>query len=209
MNKKCNRCNWEIAPLNLTEKQRLEIWSLLNQDLKLFAIQELRQSLKINLTDAKGIVLHLNKEFGKCIRCNFEDLKEEKMECPKCKSFNYNLKIYSSFNQEFCSHLAWELDFDELDNERVKGFWCDGVDHIPSDIKSLFKANFEKNKVIRTNAWIGKDGQDIYQMEISFGEISIRNYLQNKSLIDCIPQNNFKDWIEINPNSKTIKAKLK
>jgi hypothetical protein len=153
---------------------------LLNQDLKLLAIQELRHSLKINLTDAKGIALHLHKEFGKYIRCDFEDLKEENIKCPKCKAFNYNLKIQPVFNQEFCSHLAWKLNFDNLDDESVKGFWCDGVDHIPSDIQSLFKANFEKNKVISTNAWIGKDGQDIYQMEISFGEISIRNYLQKK-----------------------------
>lgn len=208
MNKKCKRCNWEIAQLNLTEEQRLEIRSLLNQDLKMFAIQQLNQNLRISLTEAKGIILHLHKGFGKCIQCNFDDLKEENTECPKCKAFNYNLKIQTPFNEEFCTHLERKLDFDNLDDDSVKGFWCDGVDHSPSDAKSLSKVNLEKNKVITTTAWIGKDGQDIYHMEISFGEMSIENYLQGKSLINCIPEGNFKDWIEIDLNSKTIRVKL-
>lgn len=209
MNKKCNRCNWEIAQLNLDEEQRLEILSLLQQDLKLFAIQYLNQKLKFNLTEAKGIILHSNKNFGKCHRCDFEKLEEENIDCPKCKAFNYNLKIHSSFNQEFCEYLERKLDFDHLGNERVKGFWCDGIDHFPSDIKSLLKSILEKTKVIKTTAWIGKDGQDIYEMEIFFGENSLKNYQQNSSLIDCIPVENYKDWIEINPDSKTIKVKLK
>ena len=209
MNKKCKRCNWEIAKLKLTEEQRLEIRSLLSQDLKMFAIQHLHQNLKISLTEAKGIILHLNKEFGKCIRCDFENLKEENIECPKCKAFNYNLKIQTPFNEEFCTHLEWKLDFNDLDNESLKGFWCDGVNHFPPDAKSLSKSNLEKNRVIKTTAWIGKDGQDIYQMEITFREISIDYYLQDKSLIDCIPEGNYKEWIGIDPESKTIKVKLR
>ena len=90
--KKCKRCNWEIIELKFTEEQLLEIRALLIQGLKLNAIQKINQYFKIGLADAKGFVLHLNKEYGKCIRCDFNDLKEEYPECPKCNAFNYNLK---------------------------------------------------------------------------------------------------------------------
>ncbi len=209
MNNKCNRCNWEIAQLNLSDEQKLEVLSLLKQDLKLFAIQYLHQKLQFNLTEAKGIILHSNKDFGVCHRCDYAELAKDNMECPKCKAFNYNLKVQSTFNQEFCEHLEWKLDFDDLGDERLKGFWCDGVDHFPSEIKSLFKSNLAKKRVVKTKAWIGKTGQDIYEMEIFFGEKSIENYLQNKSLLDCIPENNYKNWIEIDPILKSIKVKLK
>ena len=209
MTKKCKRCKWEISEFNLTEIQRLEIYGLINQDLKLFAIQKLKDELKLNLKEAKGIVLHLNKEYGNCIRCNFDKLKEEETECPKCKAFNYNLKIETSFNKEFCEHLEFKLDFDDLKKEEVKGFWCDGVDHIPNDIKSLSKTILAKNKEIKTNAWIGKDGQGEYKMTIKFGNQAIERYEQNQSLVNCIPTNDFQSWINISPEKKEIEIKLK
>lgn len=209
MNKRCKRCKWEISELNLSEEERLEIWGLLHQDLKLFAIQKLNRDLKISLKDSKGIVQHLNKEFGKCIKCNFNRLSEENIECPKCKAFNYNLKIQFPFDEEFCSHLEHKLDFDELEDERVKGFWCDGIDHFPRDMKSLSKANLEINKQVKTKAWIGKDGQGEYEMIINFGNHSIEKYKQNQSLINCIPDNNFKEWIRIEPEKKEIQIFLR
>ena len=209
MNKKCKRCKWEINEINLTEIQRLEIYSLINQDLKMFAIQKLKDELKLSLKEAKGIVVHLNKEYGNCIRCNFDKLIKENIECPKCKAFNYNLKIETSFNKEFCDNLEFKLDFDNLDKEEVKGFWCDGINHIPNDIKSLLKANLVNKKELKTNAWIGKDGQGEYKMTIKFGNQSIEKYKQNQSLVNCIPTDNFQNWINIIPEKNEIEITLK
>ena len=91
MTAKCKSCGWEIADLNFSEEQRLEIRGLIDQDLKLFAVKKMINDFGISHARAKGIVAHLNK-FGKCHRCNFDDLKGENAECPKCKSFNYNRK---------------------------------------------------------------------------------------------------------------------
>jgi hypothetical protein len=208
MTANCKKCGWEIVDLNFSEEQRLEICGLIEQDLKLFAVNKLISDFGIGHARAKGIVLHLNK-FGKCHNCNFVDLKGEYAECPKCKSFNYNLKIETSFNHDFCSHLEHKLDFNQLDNSKVKGFWCDGVDHFTSDLKSLAKSHIQNNKMIKTKAWIGLDGQEEYEMTIRFGEKSIANYKNDLSLIDCIPDNSCGDWIKIEPDRKEIEIKLK
>ena len=89
---KCKNCGWEITDINLSDGQRLEIWKLIDQDQKLFAVKKMRDDFGISHASAKVIVAHLNK-FGKCHKCGFDELKGEYVECPKCKSFNYNVKI--------------------------------------------------------------------------------------------------------------------
>lgn len=205
----CKRCSSEIKKLNFSEEQKLEIWGLVIQDLKLFAVKKLIDEYQLSHKEAKIIVAHLNKDFGKCHRCNFEDLRKENMECPKCKAFNYNLKIASSFSKEFCTHLEWKLDFENLDDDRFNGFWCDGIDHLPTSIMSLSKLKIKENKEIITKAWIGKEGQSIYEMTIKLGDKSLRNYELNQSLIDCIPNKDDKKWIEIDPIKKKIEINLK
>lgn len=93
MKKKCKRCNWIICELDLSKEQKLKIRRLLNEDLKLNAIEYLNLNLNLSLEEAKGIVMHLNKTFGFCLRCNFNKLTNENIECPKCKAFSYNLNI--------------------------------------------------------------------------------------------------------------------
>lgn len=180
-----------------------------NQGLELLAVKILIDEYKLSHKQAKVIVAHMNKEFGTCHHCNFENLTDESIECPKCKSFNYNFKLDTPFNQEFCTHLEYKLDFDHLGNDELRGFWCDGIDHIPRDITSLSKKNIEKKKRVNTKAWIGKDGQAEYEMEIIFGDESIAKYQKNAPLADCIPENNSKDWISIEPQKKWIQIRLK
>ena len=205
---KCERCKVEIVGVHFSEEQRLEIWGLIAQDLRLIAIKKIRDEYKLSHRDAKIIGSHLNKEYGKCHRCDFDNLQGENIVCPKCKSFNYNLKMEHPFNQEFCNHLEWKLDFDELEDDKLKGFWCDGVSHIPANPITLSKLRIRLNKEVKTTAWVGKDGQDIYEMIIKFGEKSLANYELNQSLIDCIPERNYKDWIKIKPEEKYIEVKL-
>lgn len=204
----CKKCKNEINKLNLTEEQNLEIFGLIKQDLKIFAVKKLIDEFKFSHRDAKIIVTHFNLENGKCHRCDFDELENENIECPKCGAFNYNINE-PIFNNEFCTHLEWKLHFENLGIESVKRFWCDGVDPIPFDIKSLSKENIKKNKSILTRAWIGEDGQGVYEMEIKLGKKAIENYLKGISLIDCIPEKEFKDWIKIKPESNKIQVKLK
>lgn len=204
----CKRCKNEVPALGLSEEQRLEVWGLLVQDFKLFAIKKIMDAGGYSHRDAKIIVDHLNVAFGKCNRCNFGELKGENTPCPKCKSFNYNLNIAPPFDQDFCVHLESALKFEGLQDENVKGFWCDGISHLPADMKALSRSKIEKDKEIKTKAWIGKDGQDEYEMTIRFGDKSIENYKNNRSLVACIPAGDCRNWIEMNPGQKKIRIWL-
>ena len=45
-----------------------------------------------NHQEAKYIVTHINKQYGKCNRCDFDKLVEEYATCPKCGALNFNWK---------------------------------------------------------------------------------------------------------------------
>lgn len=209
MARTCKRCGNEIPFLNLSEDQKLELFGLIIQDLKLFAVKKLIDEFSYSHKEAKVIIDHWNADFGKCIRCEFSELNEENIECPKCKSFNYNFKIRIPFNQTFCNELEFRLDFEQLKDEKLKGFWCDGISHIPNDIMSLSRSRIENDRKIVTKAWIGTDGQDEYEMTIIFGEESVKNYVSHLQLTQCIPEDNFMDWISIEPERRKILLRLK
>jgi len=209
MNEICSRCNNQITKLNLSDEDKIETWGLLQTGFKLFAIDKIKTKLGLSLTQSKLISNHLNSEFGECINCQSEIPKEENIECKTCKAFNYNLTFNTPFNKEFCSHLEYSLDFDNLENEDVKGFWCDGIYNIPIDPKELLIKNLEKSKSITTRAHIGKGGQDHYILKIIFGMKSFHNYKSGLSLINCIPKEiDYKDWIKIDPKSKKVEVIL-
>ncbi len=203
----CEMCDWEVIKLDLSAELKIELWSLMYQDLRLFAARKLEDQFGVSHDDAEIIVMHLNQS-GQCNQCNFDGLKHAYINCPQCKSFNYNIDWEPPFNMEFCTHLEYKLDFDALEDDRLKGFWCDGVSFLPEDITSLFPDKLEHNRLIQTKAWIGHDGQGIYKMFIHFGELSIRNYLENKELISCIPEALCKEWINIDPEKQVIEVCL-
>ena len=144
---------------------------------------------------------------AKCTKCDFDQLEHENVKCPKCGAINNSLKK-PVFNNEFCSQLEWKLDFKNLGIDSLKRFWCDGVDPIPFDLESLSRENIIKNKLITTRAWIGEDGQDIYEMRIKLGKKSIANYKNGVSLIECIPDKGNKNWIKIEPETNRIQVSL-
>lgn len=203
MKKICNKCGNKIKELNFTKEQKYYLLGVLKQDLKLFAIKKIVDDFGMNKKDAKVVIAHLNNENGTCIKCDYKKLKGENVECPKCGAFNYNLEE-SEYNKElsshpewslhFCSQLEWSLDFENLGDDTVKGFWCDGIKDFPTH-------NIEKNKEVITKAWIGKDGQGIYKMKIKFGKQSIENYKNGLSVIDCIPKIECHNWVKIYPKS--------
>lgn len=209
MNRNCCRCGNEIVELKLSDEQAIEIWGLQSQDLKLFIVKKLKDEFGYSHKESKIIMDHLNPKKGKCQRCYYDQLEGENVDCPKCKAFNYNMDIQPRFNQDFCTHLQYSLDFEHLKRDDLKGFWCDGVDHLPADLKSLVKTRIEKDRLIKTKAWIGKDGQDEYSMILNLGDEFVKAYTSDLNLIDSIPNKEEHDWIEIDTERKTIEIKLK
>jgi len=93
MEQKCNRCGSDLVEIRFSEEQKLEIWGLVARDLRIYAVSKIKDEYGLSHGDAKRIVAHFNAEYGSCHRCNYKELKDEYVDCPKCKSFNYNLKM--------------------------------------------------------------------------------------------------------------------
>lgn len=199
----CRKCFLELPELIFTEEQKLEIWSLVARDLRIFAVDKLIREHHISHAEAKAIVAHINNKNGHCTSCNDDRLTGENAECPQCGAFNYNIAP-PPFNEEFCTHLEWKLDFDTLEIEGIKGYWCDGIDHLPDNIQSLSASHIREHKEIVTNAWIGQKGENRYAMTIRFGAQALKCYLNNQSLIPSIPEKNDPKWIDIQPENHCI-----
>ncbi len=205
----CKKCNNEIKKLEFNEQVKLDLYILMQNDLKIFAVKKLVDEFKISEIEAKTIIQHLNNNYGKCVECEFDKLKNEFTECPNCNAFNFNLNE-PPFNIDFCSQLEWNLDFENQNDEKLRHFWCDGIEHLPKNIESLLYKNIEKNKEIITKAWIGNSGSDVYEMKIVFGKQSIEYYKNQKKLNDCIPKNNENpNWIKINSEKRIVIVELK
>ncbi len=99
-------------------------------------------------------------------------------------------------------------EFEESIDDALKGFWCDGVSWFPNDIE-LNKKHVNDNRKIITKAWIGKTGQDVYQMTLIFGRKALSRYAKDGDLTDCIPDaDSNQEWIEIDIDKKTISIQL-
>jgi len=116
-----------------------------------------------------------------------------------------------SFNENFCNHLEYHLGltFENSDRQDLNGFWCDGISWNPTSDNQLTKKSVNDIRQIVTKAWIGKDGQDEYEMKIRFGKYSLRRYSKGTEMIDCIPSSDSMDWIDIEPENKKIEIRLK
>jgi hypothetical protein len=122
-----------------------------------------------------------------------------------------NLIENCPFNEEFCRFLEYRLGeaFENSENEKFNGFWCDGVSWLPSPLWQLTQKNVNDTRKINTTSWLGKDGQDKYDTAIHFGKYSLRRYAKGTSLIDCIPSPETMDWIEIDMRKKFLSLYLK
>lgn len=122
------------------------------------------------------------------------------------KSYNEN-----PISENFCTSLEYLLceTFQKSDRPDLKGFWCDGVswDSIPD--RQLTKNSINDTQKIITKAWIGKNGQDEYEMTIQFGKYALKLFAEGTEIIECIPSTESMDWIDINIEKKKIKLRLK
>jgi hypothetical protein len=115
--------------------------------------------------------------------------------------------LNDSFNQDFCTDLEFHLclTFENSHDDRLNGFRCDGVSHEPL-VKS--KKSINDNRQLVTKAWIGKTGQDEYEMTIHFGKYSLRRFAKGTSLADTLPSNQSMHWVKIDTDNRTIEIQL-
>ncbi len=204
----CKKSNTKIVELSLSNEQVIEIWALQRKG-KTSSIIEKLEDYGYHSKEAKTIANHFNFEIDTCHSCNYNQLEGAYIDCPKCGAFNYNLNFKPLFDQYFCRNLEYSLDFEQLDREDLKTYWCDKVD-LPKDIKSLSKTRIEKERTIKTKAWIGNGIHGEYDMIIKLGDQFISAYKRGLNLLDSIPVRGEKDnWIKIDTVRRKIEIELK
>ncbi len=109
----------------------------------------------------------------------------------------------------FCEVLEYKLceAFSVVDDQTLKGFWCDGV-LLFEDNKYYSHEFVSKNKQVRMQAFVGKDGQTVYTLIVNFGKKAILRYATNLSIVECIPKTDSITWIKVNTLKKEIEIQL-
>ena len=117
-----------------------------------------------------------------------------------------NIYLHQSFDKDFCEHLEYHLSrtLRNSSNNEIKWIWCDGVKQPLYD----HNTNSVNSSQIITEAYIGVDGQSIYQMTIKLGPLSLQKYISGQGLIGSLPGEESLDWISLDLDKKTIQIQL-
>jgi hypothetical protein len=90
---KCKNClpkeGMKIPEFNQLQKDKLVELTIQSP---LQSTKLLIDTFNLNHLDAKYIVTHINRIYGKCNRCDFTKLDKEYIQCPKCGALNFNWK---------------------------------------------------------------------------------------------------------------------
>ncbi len=84
----------EIPDFSPLEKQEIWEWK---QKSSVYAVKQLMVDKQFSLLHAKYIVTHLNKSYGHCNRCEFDQLDGEYITCPICNALNFNWTYNNQF----------------------------------------------------------------------------------------------------------------
>ena len=112
-------------------------------------------------------------------------------------------------NQDFCAFLEYKIS-DGLkisDNEQLKGFWCDGV-LLPNNSNEYSQKIVNNRRQIIMTAFIGKTGQDKYELILRFGKESLSKYARDSEIIECIPKPEKNDWLNVDVINKQVTIQL-
>ena len=109
-----------------------------------------------------------------------------------------------------CLSLEYKLCevFDRLcDDERTKGFWCDGVD-LSEDEEHYSKKFVNDNRHLYLMAWAGKAGEALYSVKLKFGRKALSRYARGLCILECFPIENKEDLV-IDIERKIIEVQLR
>ena len=112
-------------------------------------------------------------------------------------------------DQSFCETLEYKIceALENISDDKVKGFWCDGV--LPSEPDNHYSQKFINNyRQAKMKAYLGKDGQTAYDLTLKFGNKALSKYARNLDMDDCIPQTEIKKWFSIDVSKRTIEILL-
>ncbi|MBK0379731.1 hypothetical protein [Mucilaginibacter segetis] len=106
--------------------------------------------------------------------------------------------VETSLNVNFLQVLEYILSkaFRNSNDHVLKYFWCDGIDK-PVINEQFTNRNITSINKVATQAWIGPNGQDRFQMTIKLGPCSRRKVLKGLDLHECLPNAESLDWVEI------------
>ena len=91
MIKSCQRCvkrDYQVPEFTMNQKIILTEFKANHKFMEV--IDKIRELYKVEMIDAKFSLMHMNTVYGKCNRCKVDYLEGEYVECPKCKSLNFN-----------------------------------------------------------------------------------------------------------------------
>lgn len=112
-------------------------------------------------------------------------------------------------DQDFCDILEYRISdaLENISDEDVKGFWCDGV--LLSELDNYYSQKFiNDNRQVKMKAHVGKDGQTVYSLTLKFGNKSLSRYARSLDIVECIPQTDFENWFKIDTSKKEIEIQL-
>lgn len=88
------------------------------------------------------------------------------------------------------------------DNEEARHFWCDGV--LPGFEHEYAKKYVNDNRKILMTAYLGKTGQDLYQLTLHFGPRALSRYARGLDISPCMPESHSRNWFEIDIPKRNI-----
>ncbi len=112
-------------------------------------------------------------------------------------------------DQNFCEFLEYEITkaLSNSEDERIKGFWCDGVLLPDSENEYSKKSVNDKRQVVMT-AFTGQTGQDKYELTLRFGRKALNRYPRDLRLEECVPNPEDNNWLDIDPKNKKMVLQL-
>lgn len=94
---------------------------------------------------------------------------------------------------------------DELPYPDFWGFWCDGVLMNQTEIRYSLKYINDKREAL-FRAWVGKDGQEPYDLYLKFGPKALSRYARALDICVCVPDSG--TGFHIDPENKVIVIQL-
>ncbi|MBU8883042.1 hypothetical protein KSK37_08110 [Kaistella sp. DKR-2] len=115
----------------------------------------------------------------------------------------------TNIDQDFCQFLEYEIckAFEHSDNDQIKGFWCDGI-LLDQPDSSYSPKYVNDNRQVKLKAFIGKDGQDEYELILKFGNKALSRYARNLDIKKCVPSPDKQNWFNIDTERNKIEIQL-
>jgi len=112
-------------------------------------------------------------------------------------------------NNDFCAFLEFKISkaFANSTNDKVKGFWCDGV-LLPTSEYAYSKKFINDNRQVVMTAFIGLSGQDKYELILKFGNKALSKYARDLDITECVPDPESSNWFDIDLERQQILINL-